>query len=82
MSHVVWKHDFLSGPEYRALLQKQLTMGSRHLDLGWGRPCGLTCGLTTCMRMLHNGETLQDIVALHWRAAMCDQSGCLGIVGV
>ena len=38
MSNVAWEDDFLSGLEQRALLQKQLTMGARHLDLGWGKP--------------------------------------------
>ena len=35
MAHVAWKDDFLSGAEQRALLQRQLTMGARQLDLGW-----------------------------------------------
>ena len=34
MAEVAWKDDFLSGAEQRALLQRQLTMGARHLDLG------------------------------------------------
>ena len=72
MAELAWKDDFLSGAEQRALLQRQRTMGARHLDLVWGRPCGCTCGLTTCMRMLHGGGPLQGLVALHWRAAMCD----------
>ena len=33
MAEVAWKDDFLSGAEQRALLQHQLTMGARHLDL-------------------------------------------------
>ena len=37
MAEVAWKDDFLSGAEQRALLQRQLTMGARHLDLGWGK---------------------------------------------
>ena len=37
MSHVAWKHEFLGGPEEPALLQKQLTMGARNLDLCWGK---------------------------------------------
>ena len=37
MAQVAWKDDFLSGAEQRALLQRQLTMGARHLDLGWGK---------------------------------------------
>ena len=37
MAEVAWKDDFLSGAEQRALLQRQRTMGARHLDLGWGK---------------------------------------------
>ena len=37
MAEVAWKGDFLSGGEQRALLQRQVTMGARHLDLGWGK---------------------------------------------
>ena len=37
MAEVSWKEDFLSGAEQRALLQRQLTMGARHLDLGRGK---------------------------------------------
>ena len=37
MAHVAWKDEFLSGPEQRALLQRQRTIGARHLDLGWGK---------------------------------------------
>ena len=37
MAEVAWKDDFQSGAEQRALLQRQLTMGARHLDLGWGK---------------------------------------------
>ena len=37
MSHVAWEDEFLSSQQQRALLQKQLTMGARHLDLGWGQ---------------------------------------------
>ena len=36
MAEVARKDVFLSGAEQRALLQRQLTMGARHLDLGWG----------------------------------------------
>ena len=35
MAKVAWKEDFVSGAEHSALLQRQLTMGARHLDLGW-----------------------------------------------
>ena len=35
MAEVARKDDFLSGTKQRALLQRQLTMGARHLDLGW-----------------------------------------------
>ena len=35
MTEVAWKDDFLRGAEQRALLQRQVTMGARHLDLGW-----------------------------------------------
>ena len=31
MAEVTWKDDFLSGAEQRTLLQRQLTMGARHL---------------------------------------------------
>ena len=37
MAEVAWKEDFPSGAEQRALLQRQLTMGARHLDLEWGK---------------------------------------------
>ena len=37
MAEVACKDDFLSGAEQRALLQRQRTMGARHLDLGWGK---------------------------------------------
>ena len=37
MAEVAWKDDFLSGAEQRALLQRQVTMGARHLNLGWGK---------------------------------------------
>ena len=37
MAEVALKADFLSGAEQRALLQRQRTMGARHLDLGWGK---------------------------------------------
>ena len=36
-AEVAWKDDFLSAAEQRALLQRQVTMGARHLDLGWGK---------------------------------------------
>ena len=32
-----WKDDFLRGAEQRALLQRQVTMGARHLNLGGGK---------------------------------------------
>ena len=32
MAEVAWKDEFLSGPEQRALLQRQRTMGARHLN--------------------------------------------------
>ena len=35
MAEVARKDDFLSGVEQRTLLQRQLTMGARHFDLGW-----------------------------------------------
>ena len=34
---MAWEDDFLSGAEQRALLQRQVTMGARHLDPGWGK---------------------------------------------
>ena len=37
MPEVALKEDFVSGVDQRALLQRQLTMGSRQLDLGWGK---------------------------------------------
>ena len=37
MAEVAWKDNFLSGAKQRALLQRQVTMGARHLDLGWGK---------------------------------------------
>ena len=37
MAEVAYKEDFLGGAEQRALLQGQLTMGARHLDVGWGK---------------------------------------------
>ena len=37
MAEVPYKDDFLSGAEQFALLQRQLTMGARHLDLGGGK---------------------------------------------
>ena len=37
MAEVAGKDEFLSGAEQRALLQRQLTMGARHLDVGWGK---------------------------------------------
>ena len=35
MATVSWKHDFVSGHEQRASLQHHLTVGPRHLGLGW-----------------------------------------------
>ena len=35
MANVAWKDEFVSGHEQLALLQQQLTMGARHLALGW-----------------------------------------------
>ena len=37
MAEVACKEDFLRGAEQRALLQRELTMGARHLDRGWGK---------------------------------------------
>ena len=35
MAEVAWNNDFVSGAEQPALLQRQVTMGARHLHLGW-----------------------------------------------
>ena len=37
MAEVAWKEDLLSDAEQRALLQRQLTMGARHLEVRWGK---------------------------------------------
>ena len=37
MAQPAWKDDFLRGAEQRALLQRQLTMGAKQLDLGLGK---------------------------------------------
>ena len=37
MSHCAWKEDFLRGPKQHALLQRQRTMGARHIALGWNK---------------------------------------------
>ena len=37
MAEVAWKDNFPSGAEQHAFPQRQVTMGARHLDLGWGK---------------------------------------------
>ena len=71
-SHVTWNDDFLSGPEEWALLQNQLTMGARHLDLRWGKTLWTHMWIDHMYAYVAQWGASQGLVALHWRAAMYD----------
>ena len=81
MAEVAWKDDFLSGAGQRALLQRQLIMGARHLDLGWGNTLWTHIWLHHMYAYVARWGTIARFSCFALEGSHVRLNGCLGIVG-
>jgi hypothetical protein len=81
MAEVAWKADFLSGAEQRALLQRQRTMGARHLDLGWGKTLWTHMWVDHMYAYVARWGTIARFSCFALEGSHVRLNGCLGIVG-